>query len=284
MILSEKQLFCIHFLYNQPHLTAKRASSCISAYPAKVRRSQKGSITIETAMILPFFFLAIICLLYMMEVMTIRTSIRNGMQYAAKQVAEEACLKPAVTPAKLEEKIVEAIGYERLDRSIIVNGSGGINCDDSRMSLITGILEMHVMYKVRLPVPAISSATVTMEDAIKVKGWCGYTRAGWGEKTDETVYITENGMVYHMDPSCNYLELSIQNVSAASLDTLRNKDQSIYHACDSCAKSGAKETVYVTDYGDRYHNSLNCSGLKRTVYAIPRSEAIGKGVCKKCGR
>lgn len=284
MILSERKLFCIHFLYNQPHLTAKRASFCISAYPKKRNLKKEGSITIETAMVLPFFFLGIVCLLYMMEVMVLRTNIRSGMQYAAKQVAEEAYLKPIVTSSELEEKIKYAIGCERLDRSIILGGSSGISCSGSRMSAVTGVLEIHVQYKVKIPVPAISTAVVPMEESLRAKGWTGYTKTGWGNESEEMVYITENGMVYHRSPSCNYLELSIQTVSFEELDMLRNKDQGIYHACEKCAAGKVNNNVYVTDYGDRYHNSLSCSGLKRTIYMVPVSEAIGKGVCKKCGR
>lgn len=284
MILSEKKLFCIHFLYNQPHLTAKRASSCISAYSVKKNLKRKGSITIETAMILPIFFLCIVCLLYMMEVMAIRTSIRSGMQYAAKQAAEEAYLKSVVTPAKLEEGICQAIGSERLNRSIIKGGSSGISCKGSKMSVVTGILEMYVQYEIKLPVPAVSVSAVEMKESLRVKGWTGYTRTGWGNDAEDMVYITENGMVYHRSPSCNYLELSIQAVSEEKLDTLRNKDEGIYHACERCVSGKTKEEVYVTDYGDRYHNSLNCSGLKRTIHMIPVFEAVGKGVCAKCGR
>lgn len=284
MILSEKKLFCIHFLYNQPHLTAKRASSCISAYPKKRDWTKKGSVTIETAMVLPVFFLGIVCLLYMMEVMAIRTSIRSGMQCAAKQVVEEAFLKPVVTSEELEENIRNAIGTERLDRSIIKGGSMGISCEGSRMSVITGILDIHVRYEVKLPVPAVSSAVAVMEEALKVKGWTGYIRTGWENESEDMVYITQTGMVYHRDSSCNYLELSIQTVSSEDLDILRNKNQGIYHACGRCVSGQAKDKVYITAYGDRYHNSLNCSGLKRTVYMVPVSEAVGKGACAKCGR
>lgn len=286
MILSEKQLFCIHFLYNQPHLLAKRASSCISAYRIKTRckTSQKGSVTLELAMILPIFFLAFVCLLYMMEVMAIRTSIRSGMQYAAKVTAEKTYFERMVSDEALEELIVHAVGNDRLDRSVVVGGNEGIHCNESRLSLLTGILNLHVSYKVRVPVPAITRLSVGMEETMTVKGWCGYERTGWELLPDETVYVTENGMVYHMDYSCNYLDLSIRSVSTESLDAIRNKNQGKYHACEFCVKNYAKDNVYITDYGDRYHHSLGCSGLKRTVYAIPLSEAVGKGVCTKCGR
>lgn len=54
----------------------QRTSFCLLA--------TKGSITIEAAFAIPLFFLAVLALFYMMEVMSIRTSVRNGMQYAGK--------------------------------------------------------------------------------------------------------------------------------------------------------------------------------------------------------
>lgn len=287
MTRSRKKFHRTQILYSQPHLNTKRVSSCISGKSrGNMIQKQKveGSITIETALILPFFFLAVICILYMMEVMAIRTSIRSGMQYAAKKVAEETYLKPVISISNLENEIVQAIGAERLDRSVVVGGSGGLHCDESRMSLVTGVLEVQVEYAVKLPVPAISSISVPMEESIKAKGWNGYTRAGFYYESDETVYVTETGMVYHKDLSCNYLDLSIRSVPADSVESLRNMSEGKYHACENCAGKGSSGNVYITNYGDCYHQSLQCSGLKRTVYAIPLSEAIGKGACTKCGR
>ena len=42
--------------------------------------------------------------------------------------------------------------------------------------------------------------------------------------------------------------------------------------------------LYLTEYGNRYHNSLICSRLKRTVYAIHVSKAVVKGACTKCSK
>ena len=72
--------------------------------------------------------------------------------------------------------------------------------------------------------------------------------------------------------------------NAGTVDDLRNNDQEKYHPCDKCVHGSAASQVYLTDYGNRYHNSLSCSGLKRTVYAIPVSEAVGKGACTKCSK
>lgn len=58
----------------------------------------------------------------------------------------------------------------------------------------------------------------------------------------------------------------------------------IYHLCERCGwMPGNDGNCYVTDYGDRYHTSLSCSGLKRKVYTVPLSEVKGKGACSKCG-
>lgn len=262
--------------FNQKSLCFKRASFCLSV--------RKGVVTIEAALAIPLFFFAVLALFYMIEVMSIRTTIRDGMQYAAKEAAEDIYLNPVVTPGNLEADIVSAIGGERLERSIVVNGSGGIHCEKSRMSVLTGILELKVNYKIKLPVPVFAAAAVNMEESMRMKGWNGYIRSGFGQENEETVYVTENGMVYHKDYHCNYLELSIRMVPYEQVDSLRNESEGKYHACERCVHGGAANEVYITDYGERYHNSLSCSGLKRTVYAIPLTEAVGKGACSKCGR
>lgn len=254
----------------------QRTSFCLLA--------TKGSITIEAAFAIPLFFLAVLALFYMMEVMSIRTSVRNGMQYAAKRAAEDCYLTQMVSPSALEADIVRAIGSERLERSIVVNGSSGISCQNSRMSMLTGILEIEVTYQVKLPIPVFAAKSVHMKETMRMKGWNGYQSAFWDKEDNETVYITETGMVYHRDYHCNYLELSIRTVNAGTVDDLRNNDQEKYHPCDKCVHGSAASQVYLTDYGNRYHNSLSCSGLKRTVYAIPVSEAVGKGACTKCSK
>ena len=48
-------------------------------------------------------------------------------------------------------------------------------------------------------------------------------------------------------------------------------------------KKKKEKVLYVTSDGDRYHNSLACPGLKRSVRSIPKSEALGKGL-RPCGR
>lgn len=289
MILQKSLLFCILISYFRNCRKPERTSPCVS--PGRgdgekySRRQMQGSITVEAAFALPLFFLAVISLMYMIEVLSIRTSIRSGMQCAAKNAAEEAYRNTFAEPRSLEADIVKAVGSERLNRSIVEGGSGGIRCEKSRMSALTAVLDLKVEYRIRLPIPAFLNLSVPMEEQMRVKGWSGYVKTGFFETDEETVYVTETGVVYHRDYHCNYLELSIRMVTADSIDGLRNKEQGKYYPCEHCAEKGTQKGVYITDYGNRYHNSLNCSGLKRTIYAVPLSEAsVGRGACTKCGR
>ena len=243
----------------------------------------RAGITIEAALAMPFFFFAVISLIYLFEIMAIQTSVRSGLTYAGKIVAEESYPLAAVNPGNIEEYVVNAIGAERLERSIVIDGSMGIDCSDSSMSVRTGIGTIKAEYKIRIPVPFFYRDGITRTESIRIKAWTGYEKEFLGMSEEETVYVTENGIVYHRDYHCTYLELSIHMVASDSVDGLRNVNGGKYYACRRCG-SGVSGQVYITDSGDKYHGSLSCSGLKRTVYAIPLSEAIGKGACVRCGR
>lgn len=243
--------------------------------------SRRGSITVEAAMAVPVFFLAVVSLLYLMEIMAVQTSVRSGLQYAGKRAAEEAYAL-TVTPAALENDVIHAVGADRLDRSIILGGSGGIQCDGSKFSPKTGIGELTAVYQVRLPIPMFKVPPLKYREEMRIKAWVGYEKPELDTDDDRIVYVTENGMVYHRDYHCTYLELSIHAVQSEEIGSLRNNSGGKYYPCEHCMRHGGSG-VYITDTGDRYHSSLSCSGLKRTIYAVPISEVVGKGACSRCG-
>lgn len=51
------------------------------------RASVSASVTIEAALAVPVFFFALVCLIYLLELMAIGTAVRSGLQYAGKQAA-----------------------------------------------------------------------------------------------------------------------------------------------------------------------------------------------------
>ena len=250
---------------------------------ASKKKYERGSVTVEAAIAIPIFFLAVVAVLYLFEIMAIKTSVRTGLQYAGKKAAEESYLTKTLQPSAIENAVIQAVGTERLERSIVVDGSSGISCSKSRMSMKTGIGTLRASYKIRIPIPVFGIQPINCKESLKIKAWVGYEKEGLGNERDETVYVTATGLVYHKDYHCTHLDLSIHMVSASELSGKRNESGGKYYPCRQCHASG-KGTVYITDTGDSYHASVSCSGLKRTVYAVPLSEVIGKGACSRCGR
>ncbi|MFI3212924.1 MAG: hypothetical protein R3Y24_06235 [Eubacteriales bacterium] len=117
-----------------------------------------------------------------------------------------------------------------------------------------------------------------------MRQWTGYDVEHVTEESieDEYVYITENGTVYHESRSCSYLNLSIKMIDKSALLTSKNVDGTGYSPCELCGDAGMGDLYYITDYGTRYHKSLSCSGLKRTIQSILRSEINGRPPCSRC--
>lgn len=254
----------------------------ISRERASVFTSQ-GSITLEAAIVVPLFFYAILCVAYLMEMMAIQTTMRNALYSAGKQLAEKMYLEAVVTTDEIEQNIIENVGVEKLEDSMIVGGSGGINCSDSVINRSTGELNLRLQYQVDIPFVIFQIAPILQEESLRVKGWTGYVSGVENISNTNIVYVAETGLVYHKDSECTYLDLSIRQVSVPSLENLRNQNGGKYFACEFCSKKNTgKWHCYITDYGTRYHMSLECKKIQRNVYAIPIDEAYGLGGCSKC--
>lgn len=243
-----------------------------------------GSMTIEAAFAVPIFLFASICLIYLLEIHAIQTTVRMAAHAAAKQTAEQLAVAPELGCVLFRSYLLRAAGSGRLDRSIIRGGSSGIQCGDTKVNSL-GQVEVCVEYSLELPFPDFAVPGLKCKEAFKVKGWTGYERSGVASADGsdaEIVYVTDQGAVYHTDYQCSHLQLSIRFVADSNLESLRNEGGGRYHACERCTSLPGMGGYYITDYGDKYHSSLRCGGLKRTIYTVTKAEAEGIGGCSKC--
>lgn len=243
----------------------------------------QGSMTLETALAFPLFLAAICAFVCLLEIADIRMNIYMGLWAAARESAQDVIISPILSKEKIETTMVRAIGEDRLARSMIEGGKEGLDCSGSRISYHDGMIHIKVSYRMKTPLPKWLSKEISCEDSLDIKGWTGY-KGGIENAQEETlVFITETGSVYHTDYSCTYLNLSVQPVAAGEVENLRNESGGKYYPCSSCAKKNIeKGIVYITNTGDRYHLSLQCSKLKRKIYVVPLREVAGKGACSKC--
>ena len=64
--------------------------------------------------------------------MAIQTNIRSALHAVSKEVALESYVNPVIPTTKMERKIAEFVGEERLNNSLVVNGCSGLDCSASK--------------------------------------------------------------------------------------------------------------------------------------------------------
>ena len=100
---SDKDIPLLSSIYKSKHTGRASAST-----------RKKGSITVEAAMAVPIFFFATLALVLLLELLSVQTAVRSGLQEAGKKLAVQAVEAPAVIPSNLERDVVNSIGAERL--------------------------------------------------------------------------------------------------------------------------------------------------------------------------
>lgn len=275
--------------------TYKKASSCFFLQCLHIKYD--ASMTVEAAFVLPLCLFAIVNVLSITEIYRLQSNMNAAMHTTAKDMAIYAygygqikdnegmnrTESVALTHLYAARKVESILGREYLAQSPIAGGTTGINWSQSEL-MQPDCIDLIATYEVAPAIGLMGFEKFPVYNRVRMRAWTGYDNAGaaTGDMKEQIVYITPDGEVYHESGKCPYLKLSIHAVDIEAVEDLRNENKEKFYPCEDCGREDSS-TVFVTDYGNRYHTTLRCSGLKRTVYAVPISQAGGRCACSKCG-
>ena len=288
-------LFCSPVEHcNKPYLSG-RASLYGSAL-------EQGSMTLEAALILPFFLLVMLSILSFLEIIRLHDGITMGVREAGKQMAvygyvfretkdlhgqEQIGLLPGVALSYVwaGKEVEDFLGQEMLENAPFGTKERWIHYEMSSLMAKDDIIDLVAFYTVAPQYNIAGVRKRILTGRYYARAWTGYCVEGenTGSVTEENVYVTPGGEVYHRNRYCTHLQLTIMTCTRQQLKQRRNERGNLYAACIFCGSFGTSGKVYITPEGDRYHSTLRCQGLKRTIDIIPISKVGDRSPCSRCG-
>lgn len=257
----------------------------------------RGSVTIEAAVILPLLLLTMYTVLGFTIILDVQLRVYCGLYKAGREIAQAAYLHDQIENSEYGEYVdfssqIFSQGYvrgmvrkelkESVAEKVIEGGMWGIRFTETEILKEEDMVDLIVRYQVRLPVRVVPLPSIHLVQRCRMHGWVG----GYSEQAEpreQQVFITPTGTVYHVHPACTYLKLSIKKVLFEEVDEKRNKEGAKYAPCELCVEDDHLKKVYITDYGERYHQSSECSGLKRGIMQVGISQVGNRTACSKCG-
>ena len=254
---------------------------------------KKASLTVESAFVLPFFFIAVVLIAGMLDLYRIFVLVQTSLCEGAKELGMYAYCSPEDTQSSVgivNDGICAAYGSrkirERLEGEALSGIKGGIKGiqllgSNYRDDIV--LLRASFFYHVPSGVFQIFPVFVKVEG--QARAWKGFQGKLYGNSEDnEMVYITDWESVYHTSESCTHLNLSVEAVALWHAQSARNQYGERYHACESCIGQGtAHGMVYITSTGTAYHSNAQCGGIKRNVRMVKKSETEALHACERCG-
>lgn len=232
---------------------------------------RKGSITVESAFILPLFFFAITMIAGMLDLYHTTVLVQTALCEGAKELGMYAyCISgdrespvgvvdDGICMAYGTRKVREVLKKESLSQ--IAGGIQGISLLGSAYE--GDMVSLEAVFLYHMPADIFRSFPVRIKAEGAARAWVGYNGEKYGTgKSEEMVYVTEWESVYHESQSCSYLHLSLEQVSSDRLEERKNQYGESYHKCDKCwGGEPVRGNVYITESGSHYHSSSQCSGV-----------------------
>lgn len=264
-----------------------------------------GSMTVEAAIILPLLLFFFLNLFSGIEMLRLHGNMQMAFWETGRQVSVYGYIYDQVleeeqrnqTIAKMggkvfsqfmiKSQILQYLGKAYLDETPLTFGADGLNFWESSIMGENNDVDIKITYQVSPWVNIVGFQTFRMSNRYFSHAWTGYEIAEQNQGdagAQDYVYITEYGKVYHESLECSYIKRTIRNVPLSQVQFMFNRSGSPYTLCESCRNKPHGSAVYLTESGERYHYSLDCQALKRTIHTILRIEAQEQfEPCSRCG-
>ncbi len=271
----------------------------------KITSCGNASMTLEASLALTVFLLFAVSVCQLFLIMQMQISLQKSLEqvtgeaasfsYVTNQITlwdtdsvlldkiEDYLLTDLSTEA-LRLRLISAAGEDYLDNSLVLGGAGGLSLAGSSILEDGHWIRLALSYKVSLPVSVLGINAVSCTQRSSRYAWLGNTDPSSSVScSEQMVYVTASGEVYHLCLDCRYLNVSVQAVNYSELDALRNSSGGKYYPCERCDPAEDSGTVYITPSGTRYHADRDCSALTRSVSAVPISQVGDRRPCSLCG-
>ena len=251
-----------------------RASLCTSV---------RGSMTAEAAVILPFVLFVLLSMMCFTEALRIQRQIQDAAVQTSLHMSQYA-YKGDLTQIYAYSKLKDYMNQSDLDFSMIKGGKAGISCLLSDTLDDADRVDLVVRYTLKLPYNVIGLPGIPVVQRACTRGWTGYEPEICEKEEEQIVYVTEQGTVYHKSSECSHIDLTVRSAKYQDLSKLRNTEGQRFRACEKCgSRTILNGRIFITNTGNCYHTTSECSGLKRGILAIPISQAEDYRPCSRCG-
>ncbi len=247
---------------------------------------KRGSITVEASLVLPLFILAMLSVMGIFSMQSFRMSVDHVLSREARALAESAFKEWSPDINAIEDRFILCLSKNVRGKPPIKGGFEGISLSDSKLEN-REVIVLNAKYEWELPFLFGSLLNRPAQQSITLHTWTGYGTGLSGLCGDDTkVYVTLTGTVYHLSSGCSHLRIHADPVDGSRIDEMRNSYGARYSSCRECGASKDDGTLYITRTGERYHKSIYCSALKRTVRVITLKEAeeLSLRPCLTCSR
>lgn len=251
------------------------------------KKHRMGSITVETALVLPLFMFCLLNITALFEMLHIHSVLDCALNQVGKEISTHAYFQELyentlLTEVYVKERVIEIVGRDKIQDSLIIGGTNGITLWRTEVNEQNDIIDMVMTYRVKPWFAFENVGEMVLLNRCFIKAYTGYEREDLSVGEGK-YYIADTGEVYHLNRACTHLLLSISMIKKESLDSARNMYGGKYSPCEICFDEySGNEQLYITDQGDRYHAYVSCPGLKRTIYVITASEIGNRPLCLRC--